>query len=136
MKPLSWFALKILMPQNSPQRPPKTLHATTFSDTSTPLKITLWIHSVGALFPSIQENDPHCQILNLNEIIKKPKPVFVYSCPMSSKVKERMLYSSSKAAVIAHAAEIGLDVEKNVRFFQISKTVILKPQIYSQFFPH
>lgn len=39
--------------------------------------------------------------------------IFVYSCPMRSKVKERMLYSSSKVSVLAVAEEIGLVVEKS-----------------------
>eukprot|EP00999_Lentomonas_sp_LEN2_P002955 NODE_813_length_1175_cov_75.741412_g772_i0.p1 GENE.NODE_813_length_1175_cov_75.741412_g772_i0~~NODE_813_length_1175_cov_75.741412_g772_i0.p1 ORF type:complete len:365 (-),score=84.76 NODE_813_length_1175_cov_75.741412_g772_i0:79-1095(-) len=39
--------------------------------------------------------------------------IFIYSCPMSSQVKERMLYSSCKASVIAETEGLGLTIEKN-----------------------
>lgn len=39
--------------------------------------------------------------------------IFVYSCPMKSKVKERMLYSSSKISVVSMAEEVGLTVDKS-----------------------
>lgn len=42
--------------------------------------------------------------------------IFVYSCPMASKVKERMLYSSCKAAVQGVGVELGLEIAKSVRF--------------------
>jgi twinfilin-like protein len=38
--------------------------------------------------------------------------VFIYSCPMRSKVRERMLYSSCKAAVAAVGQECGVEAEK------------------------
>jgi twinfilin-like protein len=39
--------------------------------------------------------------------------IFIYSCPMSSKVKERMLFSSCKASVISVAESLGLVIDKN-----------------------
>jgi len=40
--------------------------------------------------------------------------IFIYSCPMKSKVKERMLYSSCKSAVIQIGTEeLGLNIDKN-----------------------
>jgi len=40
--------------------------------------------------------------------------VYIYSCPMKSKVKERMLYSSCKSAVMQTATEeLGLVIDKN-----------------------
>ena len=38
--------------------------------------------------------------------------IFIYSCPMKSKVRERMLYSSCKAAVIAVGQESGIEADK------------------------
>ena len=41
--------------------------------------------------------------------------VFIYTCPSGSKVRERMVYASSKEGLVAAArAEIGLDVAKKV----------------------
>ncbi len=41
--------------------------------------------------------------------------VFIYTCPSEAKIKERMLYASSRANVIAMAtSEAGLTVEKKV----------------------
>jgi len=39
--------------------------------------------------------------------------IFIYACPMSSKVKERMLFSSCKASVISVAESLGLTIDKN-----------------------
>jgi twinfilin len=38
--------------------------------------------------------------------------LFIYSCPMRSKVRERMLYSSCKAAALAAGQEAGVPVDK------------------------
>ena len=41
--------------------------------------------------------------------------VFVYTCPSGSKIKERMLYASSRAGVIAAASsDAGLEITKKV----------------------
>jgi len=39
--------------------------------------------------------------------------IFIYVCPMNSKVKEKMLYSSCKASVISVAESLGLAIDKN-----------------------
>ena len=42
--------------------------------------------------------------------------VFLYTCPSGSKIKERMLYASSRAGVIAAAgSDAGLEITKKVR---------------------
>ncbi len=42
--------------------------------------------------------------------------VFIYTCPSGSKVKERMVYASSRAGVLAAARnEAGLAVVETVR---------------------
>ena len=42
--------------------------------------------------------------------------VFIYTCPSGSKIKERMIYASSRAGVIAAAGkEAGVEVAKKVR---------------------
>ena len=44
--------------------------------------------------------------------------VFIYTCPPDSKIKEKMLYASSKAGVVATAeSEAGVVVGKRVCFF-------------------
>jgi twinfilin len=40
--------------------------------------------------------------------------IFIYSCPGNSKVKERMLYSTVKAAAIESASSLGLTVDKKI----------------------
>ena len=41
--------------------------------------------------------------------------IFIYTCPPGSKIKERMLYASSRAGVIAAAGgDAGLEVTKKV----------------------
>jgi len=41
--------------------------------------------------------------------------IFIYTCPSGSKVRERMLYASSKVGLLtAVASDIGLDVAKKV----------------------
>jgi len=53
-------------------------------------------------------------------LTNSPLIVFIYSCPMKSKVKERMLYSSCKASVVSVAADHGLNIDKNVRNSRLS----------------
>lgn len=41
--------------------------------------------------------------------------IFIYTCPSGSKIKERMLYASSRAGVIAAAGgDAGLEITKKV----------------------
>ena len=40
--------------------------------------------------------------------------LFFYSCPLSSKIKERMLYSSCKEAAISYITEAGVSVDKKL----------------------
>lgn len=46
--------------------------------------------------------------------------VLVYSCPEASAVRLKMTYSSSKASVVAAAAEAGVTFDHMVRCFVIS----------------
>ena len=41
-------------------------------------------------------------------------PVFIYSCPDTSPVRKRMLYSTCKATVLGHAEELGLAFKAHV----------------------
>ena len=47
---------------------------------------------------------------------KEQSPIlFIYTCPSGSKIKERMIYASSRAGVIAAAGkEAGVEVAKKV----------------------
>lgn len=40
--------------------------------------------------------------------------VFVYSCPDTSPIKQRMMYSTCKASFLAHASRLGVEFHKNV----------------------
>ena len=40
--------------------------------------------------------------------------VFIYMCPEGCKVKLRMVYSTTKASVITHASEVGLELAAKV----------------------
>lgn len=47
--------------------------------------------------------------------------VFIYTCPSSSKIRERMLYSSSKANVVTAAEnDAGVKVTKKVSYINLS----------------
>lgn len=47
--------------------------------------------------------------------------VFIYTCPADSKIKEKMLYASTRAAVVATVEnECGLRIQKRVRFLSSS----------------
>eukprot|EP01080_Neovahlkampfia_damariscottae_P005397 gene5397-9210_t len=45
---------------------------------------------------------------------------FIYSCPTSSKVKQRMVYSSSKSAMLKYASEFGLTIDQNLEVSDVS----------------
>jgi hypothetical protein len=45
--------------------------------------------------------------------------VFIYSCPLSSKIKAKMLYSSVKAAATGNAEDCGVKIEKKVSGFSV-----------------
>ena len=51
--------------------------------------------------------------------------IFVYTCPSGSKIKERMLYASSRAGVITTANEANIEVGKKVSLFIQSSSVML-----------
>lgn len=46
---------------------------------------------------------------------QEPKIVFIYTCPEKSKIKERMIYASSRARVVSLAEqEVGLQIAKRL----------------------
>ena len=40
--------------------------------------------------------------------------VFIYTCPSTSKIKERMVYASSRSSIISMAEQAGLKIAKKV----------------------
>ena len=45
----------------------------------------------------------------------EPKVIFIYTCPSQSKIKERMMYASSRARVVSLAeSEAGLEIAKRL----------------------
>lgn len=45
--------------------------------------------------------------------------VFIYSCPASSSIKQRMLYASSKSAILSAAAELGVKVDTKIETSEV-----------------
>ena len=50
---------------------------------------------------------------------------FVYTCPENSKVRSRMLFSTSKATVLQYVAEKGIEVQKFVEVCIYKAAVLL-----------
>ena len=78
---------------------------------------------VDDISTAISENEPRYSFFRYShEYDGQPQSpvVFVYTCPSSSKIRERMLYASSRAGVIAAAGgEAGLDIAKRVSIERI-----------------
>ena len=50
-----------------------------------------------------------------HDVSEQSPIIFIYTCPPSSKIKERMVYASSRAFVIAMAGhEAGIEITKKV----------------------
>lgn len=45
--------------------------------------------------------------------------VFIYSCPSSSSVKQRMLYASSRSAILSVAADLGVKVDTKIETSEV-----------------
>ena len=45
---------------------------------------------------------------------KSSPVVFIYTCPSTSKIKERMVYASSRSSIISMAEQAGLTIAKKV----------------------
>ena len=50
--------------------------------------------------------------------------VFIYSCPSSSTVKHRMVYASSRKAILALAAELGVDAEIKIETSDVNELTL------------
>ena len=77
--------------------------------------------SAGELADNVPTDSPRYHAFRYaheHEGEKLEPVVFFYSCPMESRIKERMLYSSCKEAAIDHLAQAGVSVEKK---FEISE---------------
>lgn len=80
-------------------------------------KIVLDTHtscSAAALSTTICTSEPRYSFYRYTEIESAPL-LFIYTCPSGSKVKERMVYSTSRAYVASKVAEeAGLTVDKKL----------------------
>lgn len=58
---------------------------------------------------------------------------FIYSCPLGSKVKQRMLYASFKQGLINHLKQLGIDITKNIEVGDLDEleTTQFKPAPHS-----
>ena len=85
----------------------------------------------------ISNNEPRYSFFRYSHVFEgqEQAPIlFIYTCPSGSKVKERMVYASSRAGVISIAASEGaLEVAKRVSHIvqsvQMSRIHMLKPTL-------
>lgn len=69
------------------------------------------------LSQSISDSEPRYSFFRFShdyEGQQQAPIVFIYTCPSGSKIKERMLYASSRAGIIATAGEANVEVSKKV----------------------
>jgi Cofilin/tropomyosin-type actin-binding protein len=50
--------------------------------------------------------------------------VFIYSCPSSSTIKQRMLYASSRRAILAIATEVGVKVDTKIETSEVDELTL------------
>ena len=68
------------------------------------------------LSSSISSEEPRFSFFRFESDNVSKAIIFIYTCPSSSRIKERMLYASSKSAILAAVQEqAGLKVDKKVR---------------------
>ena len=69
----------------------------------------------AGLANAISDTEPRYSFLRYSTSVGESPVVFIYTCPPSSKIKERMLYASSKLIFVqAVETEVGLCVVKRV----------------------
>ena len=73
---------------------------------------------VGSLAQAISDSEPRYSFFRYsqeNEGQAASPILFIYTCPSGSKIKERMMYASSRAGIIAAAnGEAGIEASKKV----------------------
>jgi len=63
----------------------------------------------------ISGSDPRFTFFSIAAGQAEAKIVFIYTCPETSKIKERMIYASSRARVVSLAEqEVGLQIAKRL----------------------
>ena len=50
--------------------------------------------------------------------------VFIYSCPTTSSIKNRMLYASSRSAILAIATELGIKVDTKIETSEVDELAL------------
>ncbi|KAI9691566.1 MAG: Twinfilin-1 [Bathelium mastoideum] len=90
------------------------------------------------LTQAISATEPRYSFYRYSEPIPESESanpiVFIYTCPSESKIKERMLYASSRSSVIALASsEAGIEVAK--RFEATNPDEITAQTLYEEFHP-
>ena len=51
--------------------------------------------------------------------------VFIYSCPSSSSIKQRMLYASSRRAILVIAGELGVKVDTKIETSEVDELTLM-----------
>lgn len=69
--------------------------------------------TAGSLSGSISSTEPRFAFFKYTEHEQSPI-IFVYTCPSGSKVKERMVYASSRAYLVTVAEQAGLIIAKKL----------------------
>ncbi|KAI9659418.1 MAG: Twinfilin-1 [Bathelium mastoideum] len=104
---------------------------------------TVQLVSTSSVMPdtlaqAISATEPRYSFYRYSEPIPESESanpiVFIYTCPSESKIKERMLYASSRSSVIALASsEAGIEVAK--RFEATNPDEITAQTLYEEFHP-
>lgn len=50
--------------------------------------------------------------------------VFIYSCPPTSSIKQRMLYASSRRAILVIAGELGVNVDTKIETSEVDELTL------------
>jgi len=64
---------------------------------------------------------PRYLLFKPDSAVHTKEVIFIYNCPKSSSIKERMVYSSCRAGVLQQAKEAGLDVVKKLEIQEASE---------------
>ena len=74
---------------------------------------------VGNLAHVISDSEPRYSFFRYShehEGVSQAPILFIYTCPPTSKIKERMIYASSRSSIVSMAVnEAGLVIDKKVR---------------------
>jgi hypothetical protein len=80
----------------------------------------------SSAFPTtINPRKQHPQVpTHPRSLLSDLAPVFIYSCPTTSSIKNRMLYASSRSTVLAAAAELGITADAKIETSEVDEVTL------------